>query len=165
MERGDCGFIERRSLQIVAAKPPDAAVLTEISFAAKQHWGYPARWIELWREPLTITPVFLAANETHIATLREGGAVGFYSLTGSGECLQLEHLWVRPAAMGFGIGRALFVHAISRARSRGARTLLIESDPNAEGFYRRLGAQLSGTRRSEVEGEVRELPLLRFEIG
>jgi GNAT superfamily N-acetyltransferase len=49
--------------------------------------------------------------------------------------LRLEHLWVLPDWMGQGIGRALFRHAAERAAARGALSLTIEADPNAEPFY------------------------------
>jgi hypothetical protein len=39
-------------MQIVRAKPEDAAALTQIAHAAKRHWDYPERWIEAWRDIL-----------------------------------------------------------------------------------------------------------------
>ena len=62
-----------------------------------------------------------------------------------GERMDLLHLWVLPEAMGRGAGRSLFSHAIERTRHLGFRELEIESDPNAEGFYRRIGAHRVGT--------------------
>lgn len=44
------------SIALRPATPADAAVLTEIAHAAKRHWGYPERWVQLWRAALTITP-------------------------------------------------------------------------------------------------------------
>ena len=62
-----------------------------------------------------------------------------------GERMDLLHLWVLPEAMRRGVGRSLFSHALERARNLGFRELEIESDPNAEGFYQRMGAQRVGT--------------------
>jgi hypothetical protein len=59
----------------------------------------------------------------------------------------------------------LFAHAIERAKALGFRVLEIESNPNAEGFYRRLGARRVGARVAELDGQRRELPLLVYEIG
>jgi predicted N-acetyltransferase YhbS len=67
--------------------------------------------------------------------------------------------------MGRGIGRALFLHAVNKARELGARTLYIESDPNAEGFYLRMGANRVGVVSGKVAGLFRELPLLAYELG
>jgi GNAT superfamily N-acetyltransferase len=144
---------------ITRAKPEDAAELTRIAFTAKQHWGYPERWIESWREVLTIRPEFVAQHETHAAKVG-GRAVGFYALIRADERLCMEHMWVLPELMGQGIGRALFAHAVERAKGLGFRSFEIESDPNAEGFYQRMGARRRGTRVTEMEGERRELPVL-----
>jgi hypothetical protein len=46
----------------------------------------------------------------------------------------------------------------------GFRNLEIESDPNAESFYERMGAHRVGASIKEVDGQRRELPILRYEI-
>jgi GNAT superfamily N-acetyltransferase len=150
-------------IEVFRAGERDAEALTRISFAAKRHWGYPERWIERWRESLTITPDFIRRNEVH-AALVEGEPVGFYALTGEGSRIELEHLWVLPDRMGVGIGRALFDHAVRRAASLNAEVLEIESDPNAEGFYRRMGARRVGEINYSLDGHRRTLPLLVVEI-
>jgi hypothetical protein len=78
--------------------------------------------------------------------------------------MELLHLWVLPEMMGCGIGRSLFFHAVERSKSQGVQRLEIESDPNAEGFYQRLGAHRVGSRITQVLGRPRELPVLIYEI-
>ena len=150
-------------MKILHARPEDAPVLTEIAFAAKKHWGYPEKWIESWRDVLTMRPEFISANVACCAVEKDH-VVGFYVLTTEGDGLHLDHLWIRPAAMRRGIGRALFEHAIEQARSSGFAAIKIEADPNAEGFYQRMGATRVGTSVSEIDGERRELPLLEFRV-
>ena len=151
-------------MQIVRAKPEDAVVLTEIAHAAKRHWGYPERWIESWRNILTMCPEFIAENVTYSA-IEEGRPVGFYLLTTENDGIHLDHLWIAPHAMGRGIGRALFEHAIEETRRLGHRTLKIEADPNAEGFYVRMGARRVGEAVTNIEGQRRELPLLLYDLA
>jgi GNAT superfamily N-acetyltransferase len=135
-----CGCLETLPfVQILRANPNEAATLTEVAFASKRHWGYPERWIESWRDMLTVTPGFIATHETYAAVV-DGRAVGFYALGRKGDRLELLHMWVLPAATGCGVGRALFLHALERMQALGFQELEIESDSNAEGFYRRLGA-------------------------
>ena len=150
-------------VEIVRASPGDAGVLTRIAFAAKSYWGYPERWIELWQEALTITPEFISDNEVYGAVFEEELG-GFYALVERGREVELEHLWVSPEHIGAGIGRALFDHAVRRAAALGATTLSIEADPNAEGFYRRMGARRVGENVYEIEGHRRELPLLILDV-
>jgi|SRR5438128_2963339 len=150
-------------MKIVRAKAEDADTLTDIAFSAKKHWRYPERWIEAWRDTLTVRADFIDARETYAAVV-DGRKVGFYALHRVGDVLRLEHLWVLPDSMNQGIGRSLFAHGVERARALGFRTVEIESDPNAEGFYRRLGAHGAGTRVSELDGQKRELPVLVYQI-
>jgi predicted N-acetyltransferase YhbS len=93
-----------------------------------------------------------------------GDPVGFYALVGGGSVLELEHLWVLPEFIGRGVGRALFEHAIRKAASLGAEALRLEADPNAEGFYRRMGARRAGENVYEIEGQSRVLPLMVVEL-
>ena len=151
-------------MQIVRAKPEDAEALTEIAHAAKRHWGYPERWIESWRDTLTIRPEFIAASVTYCA-MEEDRAVGFYLLTNESDGLHLDHLWIVPDAMGRGIGSALFEHAVGQSRTLGHRTLRIESDPNAEGFYARMGARRIGANVTKIDDQQRELHLLLYDLA
>lgn len=119
--------------------------------------------MEEWRELLMITPEFIAANETFVA-MADGEFAGFHALCEVGGTLRLEHLWILPKQIGKGIGRRLFMHAVERAAARGARSLTIEADPNAEPFYCHMGATRIGAALSEVGGRQRELPLLVFDL-
>jgi GNAT superfamily N-acetyltransferase len=151
-------------VDIRRAAPEDAGTLTLIAFAAKRHWGYSESWIQHWNESLTITPEFVRNYEVY-AAVADGETFAFYALTGKGRTVELEHLWVSPGWIGKGIGRVLFEHAMREAASRGADALEIEADPNAEGFYRRMGARRIGENVYEIEGHERILPLMVVEIG
>jgi len=155
--------MEHKGMQILRAKPDDAGALSEIAFTAKRHWGYPEPWIESWRDALTIDPQFIVSHETYAAVV-EGRPVGFYALDRKESRLHLQHMWVLPRAMGRGVGRSLFHHALERTQALGFRELEIESDPNAEGFYQRMGARRVGTSIHEVEQGWRELPVLIYEF-
>jgi GNAT superfamily N-acetyltransferase len=149
-------------MQIVRARPEDANALTEIAFAAKRHWGYPERWIQIWADVLTVTPEAVAGHPTFSA-IEDDCPIGFYSLT-TNPRPDLAHCWVLPSAMGRGVGRALFEHAVEQARALGLAGFEIEADPNAEAFYAHMGAKRVGTSVTEIEGERRELPLLIYRM-
>jgi len=120
--------------------------------------------MELWRPGLEVSPGFVRDNEMYVA-VRGGEAIGFYALVG-GECgLDLEHLWVLPDWIGTSLGRKLFKHAMARAKELGAETVTIESDPNAEGFYRRMGARRVGENVYELDGGERVLPVTVVELA
>ncbi len=147
-------------VKITTAHPTDADALTEVAHAAKRRWGYPEQWIARWRSSLTITPEFIAAQEVYVAR-DDRGILGFSALARNADGLWLEHLWVLPAAEGVGVGRALFRWAQQRARELGFAAFDIESDPHAAGFYERMGAERVGTNTTSLDGQLRELPILR----
>lgn len=144
------------------ATAADADALTALAHAAKRHWRYPEEWIALWRRDLTFTPELIERFPVYVA--EEGDAIaGVYALVFAAADCELEHFWVAPARMGAGIGRALFAHAVERCRTIGARRLWINADPNAEGFYARLGTRRVGDVPSTPAG--RTLPRLELLTG
>jgi GNAT superfamily N-acetyltransferase len=146
------------------ALPDEATVLTAVAHAAKRHWGYPENWIEHWKDELTITADFIAANEMYVAVAGEEIA-GCCALVLSDSQAELEHMWIRPERMGTGIGRALFQQIVERAKQLDAPGLELSADPNAEGFYQRMGATRIGEVRSEIAGQPRVLPRLRLALS
>jgi N-acetylglutamate synthase-like GNAT family acetyltransferase len=150
-------------IQIRRAQPEEAAALTEIAQAAKRHWGYPENWIEHWKDDLTITPDFITTNEMYVAINGEEIA-GCCALVMSDSLAELEHMWIRPEHMGNGVGRALFNKIVERATTLNAKVMELSADPNAEGFYQRMGATRIGEVRSEIEGQPRVLPRMSLDL-
>ncbi|MEA3336847.1 MAG: GNAT family N-acetyltransferase [Chloroflexota bacterium] len=145
------------------ATPDIASILSDVALAAKAFWGYPRRWLIHWRDDLTLTPDFIRKHPVY-AAMTSGEVAGFYAIAGQDTRWALEHFWVRPQSMGQGIGPALFDHAVWQLRTMQAELLLIESDPNAEGFYRHMGARQIGLVIHRLEGQPRMLPLLIFDV-
>jgi N-acetylglutamate synthase-like GNAT family acetyltransferase len=135
------------------AAASDAEALTALAHAAKRHWRYPEEWIALWRRDLTFTAEFIERHPVYGA-VEDGTIVGVYALMFAAADCELEHFWVAPARMGAGIGRTLFEHAVAGCRAIGVRRLWINADPNAEGFYVRMGARRVGEVPSTPAGRV-----------
>jgi ribosomal protein S18 acetylase RimI-like enzyme len=150
-------------MKIRQAKTEDAEILSNIAFAAKSFWNYPESWLNLWKDALTISPEFINKNEVYLAE-SDRKVLGFYALILNDEKVQLEHLWISPESIGGGIGKKLMADAIEKAKSFGAATIEIESEPNAFGFYQKQGAVKIGEIRSKIEGQERILPIMRIEL-
>jgi len=148
---------------LTRAKPEQADALTQIALAAKSHWGYPERWMEVWKPQLTFTPEYFEENESWIAEIDQT-PVAFYTLLDRDGNAWIENLWVSPEQMGKGLGKRLFLHALERSRKRGFQTLQLEADPNAVGFYEKMGMKQIGERISEMEGQPRLLPVLELRL-
>ncbi len=64
---------------------------------------------------------------------------------------------------GKGYGKILWEYVIEKANELGLKSFTIDSDPNAKGYYLKMGAQLIGETPSTVfKGRV--LPLLRYDV-
>ena len=140
----------------------EAELLTKIALDAKRYWGYPEHWIKHWEADLTITPEFIHDNQVYVAE-SDGAVRGFYALTVSGDQAELEHMWVTPECIGTGIGKELFLDAMERAAALEVRGVEISADPNAAGFYERMGAKQIGEIDASIDGQSRKLPRLKIE--
>lgn len=148
------------AMTIRRAFPEEATTLTQIALDAKRHWGYPEHWIKHWESDLTISSDFIRDNHVYVAD-EDGEIRGFYALCVSGDKAELEHLWVTPACIGTGIGKELFLDAMERAAAVDVHNVELTADPNAAGFYERMGAVQIGEAESVIDGQIRKLPRMR----
>lgn len=142
----------------------EAATLTQIALAAKRHWGYPESWIKHWESDLTISPEFISKNHVYVAE-EDGEIRGFYALCLADNSAELEHMWVTPAYIGTGVGKELFLDAMDRATAMNVNAVELTADPNAAGFYSRMGATQIGATDSEIEGQPRQLPRMKVDLS
>ena len=148
------------------ARPAEAQYLSSLALRSKAHWGYSPEFIAACRAELTVTPQQIATGTLEFAVAEVAGAViGFAALAQLSETeFELEALFVEPAHIGTGVGRVLLAHMRDRAAERGATALIIQSDPNAEAFYRAAGAIVTGrTPSASIPGRL--LPTLRLQIS
>ncbi len=154
------------------ADDTESDILTSISFAAKRYWKYPEGFFEVWKDELTITPDYINQNEVYVAEV-DGKTVAFISIVQvkndfqAGEVLiskgfWLDHLFVYPPFIGKGVGSELIFFAKELCRRKGISCLHILSDPNAKGFYDRIGAQFIEEVSSNIRG--RTIALYLFPI-
>jgi GNAT superfamily N-acetyltransferase len=73
------------------------------------------------------------------AAVADGQVVGFASWLTAGDDLELEDLFVDPAWMRQGIGRALVLDLIAIARGRGTSRVEVTANPHALAFYQGVG--------------------------
>ncbi len=156
----------------------EAQQLTELALRSKGWWSYSESFLQACRAELTLSPQ--TAEQTTVAQV-DGHPAGFYLLSpippgsplatpfGAGSQVtasshgSLDMLFVDPEFIGTGVGRVLAEDARRVAGAQGWTHLLIESDPQAVEFYRRLGAEQIGERLSgSIPG--RSLPLLELPV-
>jgi N-acetylglutamate synthase-like GNAT family acetyltransferase len=120
-----------------AAQPSDSERLRELTFESKSHWGYDHDLVRAWTDGLD----FESEQERWVAEA-EDELVAWAGLVPPVEGVAvLDHLWVRPPWIGQGVGARLFGLAADRARELGAERLELGAEPNAAGFYEKVGAR------------------------
>ncbi len=144
------------------ARPDESDVLTDLTVRSKAYWGYDAEFMKIARPALVVTAQQIQNNPAYVLE-RNGAILGYYTLEKpKGDDIILESLFVAPEAIGSGGGSQLLRHALQMAQHLGYRTVTLDSDPNAEGFYRRMGAEQIGQRPGAIPG--RFLPTMRFTL-
>ena len=125
----------------------ELASLSELCLRSKAVWGYNEEFLEACRGELSFDQRDL--HLTPIAVAEHGGKlVGVAQVKVIGNQADLLKLFVEPSALRRGVGRTLLAWATNVAREKGATRLVIDSDPGAAPFYRRMGAYDVGEARS-----------------
>ena len=143
------------------AQTGDLAVLTGLGIRSKATWDYSADQMRVFGEELTWAAELLAQRTVYLAATSR--IHGYYSLNPTDErTIDLEHLFVAPEDFGKGIGTKLFNHACGISRQQGYTNLTVMSDPNAAGFYDRVGCQKVKNIPSSIPG--RTIPTYRLDL-
>lgn len=148
----------------------EAAILTKLSFASKEYWGYPKEYFAIWENELTITEEYIEKNDVFVYQ-NDRQIMAYYSLVFLDEDIEisnivlqkgvwLEHMFVLPQQIGKGVGTELFAHLTKYCLEKNIVKVGVLSDPHARGFYEKMGCVYVGEFPSTIEG--RTTPFLEY---
>jgi GNAT superfamily N-acetyltransferase len=149
------------SVRIRAVERGEGERLRGIAIAAKGHWGYDLDRVRQWGATGDYSDQALRQKEIYVAQVGKD-AIGWAGLIPNGEVCWLDDLWVHPIWMGHGTGSRLFRHAADRAKALGASRMEWEAEPNALGFYEKMGGRY--LRESEPNQWGRVLSIMGIAI-
>jgi GNAT superfamily N-acetyltransferase len=137
------------------AREDERATLDDICFRAKAHWGYDAAFMASVRDQIRVSANAIALSRVWVA-LGPGGVPGGVVQVDrlDARSADLTLLFVAPECMRLGFGRALFAQACILAAELGVLELLIDSDPQAAGFYAAMGARKIGAEPTGYQGRL-----------
>ncbi|MGB9281814.1 MAG: GNAT family N-acetyltransferase [Pseudonocardiaceae bacterium] len=148
-------------IRIRSALPREADEITALARRSKGYWGYDRAVLARMSDMLTMNADQIRDGVVVVAE-QDGALLGYYQLGGEPPDGELMDLFLEPAVIGTGLGRVLWDHAVKSASERGFRSLTLESDPHAEPFYLRMGAERIG-EQEVVPGRL--LPLMRATLA
>jgi GNAT superfamily N-acetyltransferase len=142
-------------LRIRDATATDAPVLEALQRQSSDVW-------EEYREQLAANPdaielpqAFIDKRWVRVAVDIHETPVGFSVVVPTnGSVHELDGLFVEPAQMSSGLGRALVEDAAARASDQGAEALEVTAGP-AQAFYEKVGFKLIGPAQTRFGPAVR----------
>src|SRR3546814_18422166 len=119
-QHGTFGMTSARTLRL--AKSSECGSLSALALRSKAYWGYDSAFLQACRDELTVSPKAAAAGRV-VVLIEQETPLGFYALDAGDrrDEAEISLLFVEPAAIGRGIGRALWEHAVAKARREGLR--------------------------------------------
>lgn len=128
-------------VNIRRARAEEGALLVELQRRASLHWPDTREALMTHPDAIELPPAQIGAGLVRVA--EEGGRIVAFSVLlaageGDREC-ELDGLFVEPDRMGGGLGRLLIEDAARSAAAQGAVAIAVIANPNALGFYERVG--------------------------
>ncbi len=151
-----------KAFRIRPAGPSEALMLSDLALRSKAVWDYSPQFIAACRSALVVSVQLITTAPVFLLEV-EGAAAGFYVLEAWNGLADLAFFFIEPGFIRQGWGRILWEHAVRTAQQMGFSALRVESDPNAESFYIKMGARRTGEVPSTVM-EGRRLPLLEYDL-
>ncbi|MCW1238483.1 GNAT family N-acetyltransferase [Bacillus pretiosus] len=138
----------------------EANELSELALHSKATWNYSEEFLLVCKEDLTITDEYIKNNFVYVLE-NDNTMIGFFSFLRNDKAL--DFLYIHPRYKGNEYGKIMWNFVIEKANELGIKSFTIDSDPNAKGFYLKMGAKLIGETPSTVF-EDRLLPLLQYDV-
>lgn len=149
------------NLEYIAAVPEDSELLSKTAVDSKKIWGYPDELIQLWKTDLEVTPNYILKN-TVVKVFDGEKFIGFFALKTEEENTELDHLWLTPGNTRQNYGRMMFEYIRLYLSSIEVEKMTLLAEPNAKGFYDKMGGEVIGEFESKLSG--RFLDIYEFKI-
>jgi ribosomal protein S18 acetylase RimI-like enzyme len=148
-------------MKIERATINDNEILSDITKKSKAFWGYSEEQILEWNDNLTISKNYIESNYT-FKLLNENTVIGYYSYIIEKPGVKLDNLFVLPEYIGKGFGKYLVDDFLTRMRNQKIKKITLDSDPNAEEFYLKIGFKKIGELETSIKN--RFMPIMEMEL-
>lgn len=151
-----------KEMKIQKAKPEDHIRLTEITKKSKAFWGYSKEQILAWDNQLTITSAYIQNNPV-FNLVEKNKIMGYYSyIIEENNQVKLDNLFLLPEYIGKGFGLYLMNDFLQRMQNEKCQKIILDSEPNAEQFYQKLGFKKIGEFETSIKN--RFMPIMEMDL-
>jgi len=149
-------------MKIEKANINDNEILTEITKRSKAYWGYSEEQILKWNDNLTISKDYIENNYA-FKLLSDNKIIGYYSyIITEKKNVKLDNLFVLPEYIGQGFGKYLINDFLKRMRNEKFEKIILDSEPNAEEFYLKIGFKKIGEFETSIKN--RFMPIMEMNL-
>ncbi|WP_269222322.1 GNAT family N-acetyltransferase [Flavobacterium sp. IMCC34518] len=147
-------------MKVEKATSNDNEILTEITKKSKAYWGYSEEQILQWIDNLTISKEYIENNPV-FKLVNDNTIIGYYSyLIKDEKNIKLDNLFLLPEYIGKGFGKYLINDFINRMRIEKFEKIILDSEPNAEEFYLKIGFKKIGQFETSIKN--RFMPIMEM---
>jgi ribosomal protein S18 acetylase RimI-like enzyme len=150
-----------KELKIEKAIQNDHLILTKITKKSKAYWGYSESQMLLWQNNLTISETYIEENAT-FKLVFNNNIIGYYSYIIKDQIIKLDNLFVLPDYIGQGFGKYLMNNFFDRIKLSNYKKVTLNSEPNAENFYKKLGFNKVGEFETSIKN--RFMPIMEINL-
>jgi len=149
-------------MKIEKANINDNEILTEITKRSEAYWGYSEEQILKWNDNLTISKDYIENNYA-FKLLSDNKIIGYYSyIITEKKNVKLDNLFVLPEYIGQGFGKYLINDFLKRMRNEKFEKIILDSEPNAEEFYLKIGFKKIGEFETSIKN--RFMPIMEMNL-
>ena len=149
------GWTSVATMRIRDARSTEAPALEALQRRSSDVWEDYREQLAAHPDAIEVPQSFIDNGWTRVAVAGDDTPTGFsVVIPGDGPAHELDGLFVEPAHMHSGIGRALVEDAAERASREGATCLEVTAGP-AEGFYEKVGFRQIGAAQTRFGPAVR----------
>lgn len=147
-------------MKVEKATSNDNEILTEITKRSKAYWGYSEEQILQWIDNLTISKEYIENNPV-FKLVNDNTIIGYYSyLIKDEKNIKLDNLFLLPEYIGKGFGKYLINDFLNRMRIEKFEKIILDSEPNAEEFYLKIGFKKIGQFETSIKN--RFMPIMEM---
>lgn len=147
---------------IEKANVEEHKILTNITKKSKAYWEYSPEQILMWSNNLTISKEYIEKNDV-FKLVFESKIIGYYSyIKDENHTVRLDNLFVLPEYIGKGFGKYLMDDFLKRMRDEKCQKIILDSEPNAEKFYQKIGFIKIGEFETSIKN--RFMPIMEMKL-